>query len=134
MRSRFALQAGWRCVLAFALAVMPWASSAHACPASSTVTNVHAAADHIASGMAMPCGDGSPGSQHMAKHAGGSPDPCGQKGACNLAACAAHCVALTVMLPAMPSAPMLSTQHNPARPSVFVLDDPPQESLRPPIA
>jgi len=122
------MQAGLRFILAIALAVMPWATPAHACPVSASVTHEHAAA------TSMPCGQATDAMQGMARHAGGNPDPCEQKGACTVATCMAHCVAIVAMLPSILLASTLPTRHGPDQLTAFVLDDPSQESLRPPIA
>ena len=124
MRLPFVLQLSWRCVLAIALAVMPWSMPARACPMA------HA---QSASGMAMPCHDGAGRTGAMDPHPTAPHAPC-PMGGCDFASCMSHC-AVFVVMPAMPAAPAsLPAQIDTSLAAAFVPEGPPQERLRPPIA
>ena len=124
MRLPFAMQLGFRCVLAIALVAMPWSLPARACPMA------HA---QPASGMAMPCHDGAgrmaaTDPLHATPHA-----PC-PLGGCDFASCMSHCAAF-VVVPALSVAPTSSLARlDTSLATAFVPDRPPQERLRPPIA
>jgi hypothetical protein len=132
MSLRFALQLGWRCVLAIAMSATPWSAHARTCTMAVPDSQMQAASRAPASDMAMPCHAAVDDMAGANKH-GVTPHPQCPQGDCGSAACVGHCLVLAA-LPTMPAIAIVQQQQV----LVFALssfpDRPPQQRLRPPIA
>jgi hypothetical protein len=132
MSLRFALQLGWRCVLAIAMSATPWSAHARTCTMTAPDSQMQAASHAPASDMTMPCSAAADGMASMHPH-GGAPHPHCPQGDCDSAACVGHCLVLAA-LPTMPAIVISQQQQVLVYAESSFPDRPPQERLRPPIA